>query len=118
VEDNMDNKRKYFRMDVQGMEADISDDIGFCSAHVKDISRFGICLSDIPRKLHIKGNKFLMVVSDQQGHRFKVYAYGRWEEENGFDMILGAEIKDAPLGWTDFVSTIEPTEKDVWDFVQ
>ncbi len=110
----MDNQRKYFRMDVQGMEADISDDIGFCSAHVKDVSRFGIRLSELPRKLHIKGNKFLLVISDQQGHRFKVHAQGKWVEEQGFEMVLGAEIKDAPWAWTEFVSTIEPTKNDVW----
>lgn len=109
----MDNKRRYYRIDVQGLEADISDDIGFCSAQVKDISRFGICLSDMPRKLHVKGDKFLLVISGN-GHRFKVQAQGKWEKEQGFDTIIGAEIKNAPWGWTEYVSTIEPVEDDVW----
>jgi len=113
----MDNKREYFRMDIQRMEADISDDIGFCSAHVKDVSRFGIRLSELPRKLHIKGDKFLMVISDQQGHLFKVHAQGKWAEEQGIDMVLlGAEIKEAPWAWTGFVSAIEPTKNDIWGF--
>jgi hypothetical protein len=103
----MDNKRKYFRMDVQGVEAYIADDIGFCSAQVKDVSRFGICLTEMPRKLRNKGDKFLLVVSDQKGHRYKVQAQSKWETERGFDTVLGAEIKNAPWGWTDFVSTKE-----------
>ncbi len=109
----MDNKRRYSRMDVQGMEADISDDIGFCSARVRDVSRFGLCLSDMSRKLHVKGDKFLLVISCQ-GRRFKVHARGRWEAEQGLDTILGAEIKNAPWAWTEFVSTLEPIEDDVW----
>lgn len=105
-------------MDVQRMTADISDDIGFCSARVKDISRFGVRLADMPRKLHIRGDKFLLIISDQEGHRFKMHAQGRWEAEQGFNSVLGAEIKNAPWSWTDFVSTMEPAEDDVWRITQ
>lgn len=110
----MDNKRRHLRLDVQGMEVDISDDIGFCSAQVRDISRFGVCLSEIPRKLHVKGDKFLVVISDQK-HHFKMQVQSRWEKKQGFDTILGVEIKDAPWSWTEFLSTMEPADDDVWD---
>lgn len=113
MEGDMDNKRRYNRMDVQGMEADISDDIGFCSARVKDISRFGLSLSELPRKLHVKGDKFLIVISSN-GRRFKMHAQERWEAEQGFDTLLGAEIKNAPWSWTEFVSAMEPADDDVW----
>lgn len=109
----MDNKRRYFRIDVQGFEADISDDIGFCSARVKDVSRFGICLSEMPRKLHVKGDKFLLVISGN-GRRFKVQAQGKWEKKQGLDSLVGVEIKNAPWGWTEYVSAIEPIDDDVW----
>ena len=109
----MDNKRRYFRMDVQGMEADISDDIGFCTARVRDVSRYGVCLSDMPRKLHVKDKKFLVVMSCR-GHRFKVQAQSRWEAKQGLDMILGAEITNAPWAWTEFVSSMEPIQDEVW----
>lgn len=109
----MNNKRRYSRMGVQGIEADIADDIGFCSAQVRDISRFGICLSDISRKLHVKGDNFLIVISCN-GRRFKVYAQSKWEADEGFDKIVGVEIKNAPWAWTEFVSTMEPIEDDVW----
>jgi hypothetical protein len=114
----MDNKRRYFRLDVQGMDADISDDIGFCTARVKDISRFGICLSQIPRKLSVKGDKFLVIISDQAHHRFKMQVQGRWEEEKGFDTIMGLEIKDAPWNWTDFLTNMEPVKDSAWGAVR
>ena len=109
----MDNKRRYSRKDVQGMEADISDDIGFCSARVRDVSRFGICLSEMPRKLRVKGDTFLLVVSIQ-GHRFKMYAQHRWVSDQGLDRLLGVEIKNPTLNWTEFVSTMETDKDDVW----
>jgi len=110
---NLGNKRSHFRLDVRGMEADISDDIGFCSAQVKDISRFGVCLSEIPRKLRLKGDKFLIIISDQE-HRFKMHVQGRWEQEDGFDTIMGVGIINAPWSWTHFLSTMKPAEDDVW----
>jgi len=108
----MKNKRRFFRMNAQGMEADISDDIGFCSARVKDVSRFGVCLSDMTRKPYVKGDKFLLIISDQEGHRFKMHAQGRWDVGQGSDMIFGAEIKTAPWGWTELISAIEPAKND------
>ena len=109
----MDNKRRHVRLDVQGMEADISDDIGFYSARVKDISRFGICLSDIPRKLQAKDDKITIIISDQE-HRFKLQVQGRWEKKEGFDTMMGTEIINAPWGWIDYLSTMEPAEDDAW----
>ena len=112
----MENKRRFFRMEAQGMEADISDDIGFCSARVKDVSRFGVCLSDMTRRPSVRGDKFLLIISDQEGHRFKMHAQGRWEVGQGSDMLFGAEIMTAPWGWTELISAIEPVKKDPWGF--
>lgn len=109
----MNNKRRHVRLDVQGMEADISDDIGFSSARVTDISRFGICLSEIPRKLQAKGDKLSVIISDQE-HHFKLQVQGRWKKEEGFDTIMGVEIINAPWSWIDFLSTMEPAEEDAW----
>lgn len=111
----MIDNRKYLRIAMQDMKADISDDIGFCTAQVKDISQFGICLTELSRKLRVKGDNFMMVLSGQ-GHRFKLHAQGKWEEERG-TARLGVEIKNAPWAWTEFVSAMEPANKDVWGTV-
>jgi hypothetical protein len=110
---NMYNKRRHFRMDMREMEVNISDDIGFCSASVANISRSGICLFEMSRKLRVKNDNFLIIIS-VQGVRFKTHAQSRWEIEQRLDTILGVELKNIPWDWTDFVSNLEPAEDDVW----
>lgn len=114
----MDNKRKYSRVGVPGMEADISDDIGFCSARVMDISRFGLRLDELSRKIRAKDDKFYLVVSDHAGRRFKILAQCRWEERGRFSKTIGAEITDAPWEWTEFVSAMEPEKSDGWGITE
>lgn len=109
----MDNKRRHFRMDIQGMEVDISDDIGFCSAWVTNVSRSGLCLSEMSRELRAKDDNFLIVIS-VQGYRFKSVAHSKWWSEQRFNTALGVELKNTPWNWTKYVSTLEPAEDDVW----
>ncbi len=101
-------------MDVMGLEADISDDIGFCSAQVKNVSRYGIRLCEMSRKLRVRGDKFLIVISGK-GHRFKIQAQSKWEDDHGIDTVIGAEIINAPWSWTVFIDTMEPAENDLWN---
>ncbi len=98
---------------MQETEVHISDDIGFCSASIANISRSGICLFDMSRKLRVKGDNFLIVIS-VQGHRFKTLAQSRWGTDQRLDTALGVELKNIPCDWIEFVSTMEPAEDDVW----
>lgn len=109
----MHNKRTHFRIDMQEMEVNISDNRGFCSASVAHISRSGICLFEMSRKLRVKNDNFLIIIS-VQGVRFKTHALSRWGKEQRLDTELGVELKNIPWDWTEFVSNLEPAEDDVW----
>ena len=109
----MDNKRRHFRIDVQGVEVDISDDIGFCSAGVVNISRAGVCLCEMSRRLRVRDDSFLVIIS-VQGYRFKTHVWSRWNAEQNMGAVLGVELKNIPWGWTEFVTTLEPAADDVW----
>ncbi len=109
----MDNKRRHFRVDIQGMVVDISDDIGFCSAEVTNVSRSGICLCEMSRNLRVKDDNFLIVIS-VQGYRFKTHALRKWWTTQRVDTVLGVELINTPWDWTEFVSTLEPAKDDVW----
>lgn len=109
----MDNLRKHFRVGGEGLEVDISDDVGFCTARVRDVSRFGICLSDMPRELHVKDGEFLLVISGQ-GQRFRMNGRGKWHKTEGLEKVIGVELRDTPWAWTTFISSVEPTQDDVW----
>jgi len=89
------------------MEIDISDRVGFSTGTVKDISRFGICISDIPRKLHIKDNCITVVVSSKN-KRFKLLLRPQWEKQDGLTRVTGTVIDNAPWEWTEMIMRLEP----------
>jgi hypothetical protein len=57
------DKRRYQRMEVSNLLADISDGNGFFSGHVSNISRRGMLLHDIPQKLYDQAKKLSLVIS-------------------------------------------------------
>ncbi|MEA3468400.1 MAG: hypothetical protein U9R57_09290 [Thermodesulfobacteriota bacterium] len=58
-------QREYVRTKTSGTEVYISDDAGFCMGTLKNFSRFGLCITDIPRKIHSKQEYFTAVISDK-----------------------------------------------------
>lgn len=113
----MDDNRRYHRMDVQGLNADISDGIGFFPGVVTDISRFGICMTDLPKRVNEQSKKMTVVISGH-GKNFKMVARPKWSEKSGLRKVVGLEIINTPWEWTDFVMKFEPEESnDVWDII-
>ena len=110
------NKRKHTRITIEGLDVDISDGIGFSSGSANNISRFGIGLTNVANKLSIDEDNYTVVIS---GHNngFKLKVDPKWEEVNGHSKIIGVEIHNAPLAWTEFVKNLEPKpddDDDVW----
>lgn len=106
-------QRNHLRLAAIGMEIDISDRVGFSTGTVKDISRFGICISDIPRKLHTKDNCITAVVSSKE-KRFKLLLRIQWERQEGLTMLTGTIIDNAPWEWTEMIMQMEPKSNDIW----
>lgn len=92
--------RQHIRTNMTGMTAYISDQAGLCSGTLKDMSRFGICISDIPRKLQTNNGVFNAVINGR-GYNFRLQLKEKWKEENGQTIIVGAGIDNAPWGWTE-----------------
>lgn len=107
------DKRQYPRVQVANMMVDISDRVGFCSGVVKDVSRFGICITDIPRKLHPK-NDCVEAVIFSQGQKFKLKLRQRWLKKSGVNMEVGARIDNVPWAWTEMAMGGEPDSGDIW----
>ena len=103
---------------MKSLSVDVSDGIGFFSGTVSDISRFGLCMDDLSRKLNENVRKMTIVVAGQ-GKRFKMSARPRWSTTEGHKRVLGAEILNPPWGWTEFVMAFEPVAHDeVWGTVK
>lgn len=107
------NKRRHPRIAVTGMVADISDDKGFFTGTVHDISRFGMALDGIPEKMNAHA-KHLTVIVDGLGGHFKLRVAPRWETVAGRQKIVGGQIEHSPIAWTDFVMRFEPKDDDIW----
>ena len=99
--EHMEN-RKHPRMEISNIEADISDGKGFFSGVVLDISRFGIQIADVPKRLDNSADIYSVIV-DGPGIHFKLLARPIWEEENGSTKTIGAQIENSPWTWAEFV---------------
>ena len=106
-------RRKHPRLNAISMEADISDKIGFSTGTIKDISRFGICITDIPRKLQSKNNSITVIISSK-GKRFKLLLKPQWEKQEGLTLVAGASFDNAPWDWTAMIIKLEPQDNDIW----
>ena len=111
----MDDLRKSRRLEVHGLNADISDGIGFFPGIISDISRQGLGLSDLPQRVDDSARKMTIVVTGH-GRNFKMLVRPRWSEKEGIRKKIGCEIVTIPWEWTDFVSTFEPKDdEDIWN---
>ena len=69
-------KRRHQRMAVNNLLVDISDGWRVFSGTVSDVSRFGLKISDILKKLNDRAKRLSLVVSGK-GHNFKMKARPR-----------------------------------------
>ena len=101
-------------MIITNIEADISDGKGFFSGVVQDISRFGLSISDVPKRLD-KSADIYSVILDGPGTHFKLLARPIWEDDDGISKTIGAQIENSPWTWTEFVMRHEPENgEDDW----
>ncbi|MEE4166120.1 MAG: PilZ domain-containing protein [Desulfocapsaceae bacterium] len=101
------NQRKHPRIAIPRIEADISDGRGFYNGTVNDISRFGISISNIPKRLDTSAEMYSIIL-DGPGTHFKLLARPVWEEADGVSKTIGAQIENSPWTWTEFVMRHEP----------
>lgn len=95
-------KRRHERIDKQNIIADLSDGTGFFTGTVKDFSRFGLLLEDVPKRLDETVNQVSVVIQNSTNN-FKIHAKPRWTRDQTVSKIIGFEIVNAPWGWAEFV---------------
>ncbi len=104
-------QRECVRTKISGTEVYISDGAGFCQGTLKDFSRFGLCITDIPRKIHLKHGYFTAVVSDNS-QNFKLKIVKKWIAKDGLSTVVGGAIENVPWDWTEMVMQHEPQKKE------
>lgn len=107
------NKRRYQRIEVQNLVANISDGVNSFSGTVSDVSRDGMLLTDIPHGLNRELENLSILVT-AKGKNFRMLVVPKWVGGSESDKRMGLEILDVPLDWTVFVMNCEPTDEDMW----
>jgi hypothetical protein len=92
---------------------DVSDGEKFFSGYVTNLSRFGLCLEDLPNKINRDARHLSLVIS-AGGTNFKMKARTCWAKETRFNTMLGVEIVNALFGWPEFVMSREPVAEEHW----
>ena len=95
-------KREYPRLEVPQIQADVSDGKGFFTGSIKNISRFGLAITDIPLDLD-NSSDIYSVILDGPGTHFKLLVRPVWETDDGVSKTIGTRIENSPWTWTDFV---------------
>lgn len=113
----MGELRRYQRIEVEGLSADVSDGVGFFSGVISDVSRYGIGLDDLPKRIDDSVGKMTLVITGH-GRNFKMLVKPKWAEREGIRKKIGFEIISTPLAWTNFVMKFEPeVDSDALDVV-
>ena len=111
-------KRKHLRIGMDNLSVDVNDGVGLFQGTVSDISRFGVRLSDLPKRLNGSVKKMTIVVSGKK-HHFKMMVKPRWYSDDSGRKTVGAEILHTSWEWTEFVMRYEPViVPDVWDEIR
>lgn len=109
--------RVYPRVEVIGFQADVSDGMGFFPGEVSDVSRFGLCMKDLPKRVNETSNRMTVVVNGN-GKNFKMNVRPKWSQASGLRKTVGFEILNTPYEWTDFILRLEPKDdQDGWDTI-
>lgn len=105
-------KRHYPRIPINNLTVDASEGDGYFYGEIADASRFGICLTEIPR--NFDGAKKMTVVVSGTGTNFKMVVTPRWyATTDSLSKSVGVEIMNPPREWIEFIMGLEP-EDDVW----
>ena len=99
----MMNRREH-RVNV-GMESSISDGVTMCNGFVSNVSRNGIKLIDIPKKLDTSAS--CVAVISGKGKNFKFHVLPRWQKEDSHYKEIGFKIISPSLKWISFLKDLE-----------
>jgi hypothetical protein len=99
------DQRHYPRIHYRDLTANSGDNKSFFQGTVKNISRYGLCINDLPVEIDDNLRVWSLLVNGG-GVVHKLFVSPRWSVVDGQKKSVGVEILDPPLGWTEFVPEI------------
>jgi hypothetical protein len=93
------------RIHFRELSADACDSKDFFRGKVRNVSRYGLCLADLPEEVDER-NKLWSLLIKGKDLTCKIAASPRWSVTTGGRKMVGLEVMDPPLPWTDFLIDI------------
>jgi hypothetical protein len=109
-------RRKQPRIMLDVLSVDINDGKGFFQGRVTDISKTGLCMDELPKRINAETKKLTVVVSGRRDH-FRLVVCPKWYINGNAIKTIGGEILTSSWTWEDFVSRLEPLSID-FDFME
>lgn len=108
----MENRQQP-RAKMSSTEVHVSDRAGFCTGTLKNFSRSGLCITDLPRRIHPEDDYFTVIVS-RGSMNYNLEVQEKWEYKSGLTNEVGVTIDNAPIDWTSMVQLHEPPKNSTW----
>ncbi|MCI5143482.1 MAG: hypothetical protein D3909_17525 [Candidatus Electrothrix sp. ATG1] len=103
--------RKQDRVQLRGYIADISDGRFTYDAIVEDVSREGLCLTDLSNKFNVEKKIYTaLVAGGPDGDAYKLQVQPRWMRRHGEFIEVGFIIIRSPTKWKRFVRDLIPKQ--------
>lgn len=100
-------KRIHPRIPLRNLSVDASDGFGFSQGRIADVSRHGLCMTDLPESLNGQASKMIAIIRGQ-GKNFKMTVRPKWSTTDGASQSVGAEIVNPPRDWMELIRKFEP----------
>lgn len=111
------DKRKYERLELRGLIADIADGNRVFDGYIEDVSSGGFKITQLPQKFDVQPKQYITVISGYKKN-FKIIIQPCWHKKthSGYYQEVGFKIVQPPWAWTEFVQDMLPEEEleDVW----
>ena len=99
-----ENKRQHPRINISPIIVKVTDGDHFYAATVKNISRLGICLKNLPETLSNKADKLTVIIKgEEQNHHHTLCVQPVWAKAGDSGQKLGARIEMASPEWIKFI---------------
>jgi len=98
-------KRSRPRINLKEGSACIDGECDCCKALVSNISKQGICLRNIPKKMYLESKAFKVVLRTRQKD-YTVMARPVWKRMAGMGCMIGAKIDRVPDEWKSLVTSL------------
>ncbi|EKD39722.1 MAG: hypothetical protein ACD_75C00309G0002 [uncultured bacterium] len=95
-------KRHHPRIPLRNLFVDASDGFEFCQGRISDISKSGVCMTDLPKSFSGDANELTAIITGR-GKYFRMIVSPKWSTSDDIVQSVGAEIIDPPLSWKEFI---------------